>query len=267
MRLFLAGMVAAVAVVAATATPAHACSCAMPDPRSLLAQTDGAFVGRLIERRDLGDGRAIFTFRVERRVKGAIGSTVDVESASNGAACGLETTDRSTDRPLPRASRRPVDELAVLAGEPGRSPRRSPAAAAAERARSDDAARRRPVRACEAARARRSWTDARLRARSGHDPADLRLSRERDEWPSSSIARRVSPSSSASSPACADPPTAHRPARSAERTPQRSAARAGDGPGSCAPLERLEPAEARLERLTRCSEDHRSGAASQPGAR
>ncbi len=92
MRLFLAGVVAAVAVVAATATPAHACSCAMPDPRSLLAQTDGAFVGRLIERRDLGDGRARFTFRVERGVKGALGSTVDVESASDGAACGLETT-------------------------------------------------------------------------------------------------------------------------------------------------------------------------------
>ena len=92
MRLFLAGVLAAVAVVAATATPAHACSCAVPDARSLLAQTDGAFVGRLIERRDLGDGRAVFTFRVERRVKGAMGTTVDVESASNGAACGLETT-------------------------------------------------------------------------------------------------------------------------------------------------------------------------------
>ena len=92
MRLFLAGMVAAVAVVAATATPAHACSCAMPDSRSLLAQADGAFVGRLVARRDLGDGRAVFTFRVERRVKGAMGPTIDVESASNGAACGLETT-------------------------------------------------------------------------------------------------------------------------------------------------------------------------------
>ena len=92
MRLFLAGVLAAVAVVAATATPAHACSCAVPDARSLLAQTDGAFVGRLIERRDLGGGRAVFTFRVERRVKGSMGSTVDVESASNGAACGLETT-------------------------------------------------------------------------------------------------------------------------------------------------------------------------------
>ena len=86
MRLFLAGVLAAVTVVAATATPAHACSCAVPDARSLLAQTDGAFVGHLVERRDLGDGRAVFTFRVERRVKGAIGSTVDVESASNGAA-------------------------------------------------------------------------------------------------------------------------------------------------------------------------------------
>ena len=92
MRLFPAVVVAAVAVVATTATPAHACSCAMPDPRSLLAQTEGAFVGRLVARRDLGDRRATFTFRVERRIKGTIGSTVDVESASNGAACGLETT-------------------------------------------------------------------------------------------------------------------------------------------------------------------------------
>ena len=92
MRLFLAGVVAGVAVVAATANPAYACSCVIPDPRTLLAQTDGAFVGRLTARRDLGDGRALFTFHVERRVKGAIGSTVEVESASNGAACGLETT-------------------------------------------------------------------------------------------------------------------------------------------------------------------------------
>ncbi len=92
MRLFVAGVLAATAVVAATATPAHACSCAMPDPRSLLTQSDGAFVGRLLARRDAGDGRAIFTFRVERRVKGALGTTVDVESATDGAACGLETT-------------------------------------------------------------------------------------------------------------------------------------------------------------------------------
>ena len=92
MRLFLAVVLVATASVAATATPAHACSCAMPDPRSLLPQADGAFVGRLVTRRDAGDGRAVFTFRVERRVKGALGDTVDVESASNGAACGLEAT-------------------------------------------------------------------------------------------------------------------------------------------------------------------------------
>lgn len=92
MRLFLAGVVAAAAVVAATASPALACSCAVPDPRILLSEADGAFVGRLQSRRDLGDGRAQFTFRVERSVKGDLGQTVVVESASNGAACGLETT-------------------------------------------------------------------------------------------------------------------------------------------------------------------------------
>ena len=82
MRLFLAGVVAArrrrrgdrepgVRVLVRDARPAQ-------PPRS-----DRRRVRRTaVERRDLGDGRAIFTFSVERRVKGAIGETVDVESAS-----------------------------------------------------------------------------------------------------------------------------------------------------------------------------------------
>ena len=91
MRLLAACVVAATAILAAGVDVAHACSCAPPEPRSLLAQIDAAFVGRLESRRDLGNGRARFTFRVERSVKGRLGSTIDVESASNGAACGLET--------------------------------------------------------------------------------------------------------------------------------------------------------------------------------
>jgi hypothetical protein len=91
MRLVLVLVVAATAALAATAGPAYACSCAPPDPRSLLGQADGAFVGRLVSRQEVDPGRARFTFEVERLVKGALGSTVVVESASNSAACGIET--------------------------------------------------------------------------------------------------------------------------------------------------------------------------------
>ena len=92
MRIFLACLVTAAAALAATAAVAHACSCAPPEPRRLLAEADGAFVGRLEERRELGNGRALFTFRVERSVKGRLGATVDVETSVSGASCGIETT-------------------------------------------------------------------------------------------------------------------------------------------------------------------------------
>ncbi|HEU0248276.1 MAG TPA: hypothetical protein VFR38_14450, partial [Gaiellaceae bacterium] len=55
-----------VASLAASVEPARACSCVPPDPWSFLKQADGAFVGRLVSRREAGDGRAVLTFRVER---------------------------------------------------------------------------------------------------------------------------------------------------------------------------------------------------------
>lgn len=75
--------------LAAGVEPGRACSCAPPDPRAALAQSDGAFVGRLVARRDAGQ-RAVLTFSVERALKGSIGSTIEVLTASNSAACGLE---------------------------------------------------------------------------------------------------------------------------------------------------------------------------------
>lgn len=90
MRALLVCLVASVAVVAA-AEPALACSCAVPNPRALLAHADGAFVGRLVSSRNAGPGRKLLTFRVERRVKGAIGTRIVVETASNSAACGVST--------------------------------------------------------------------------------------------------------------------------------------------------------------------------------
>jgi hypothetical protein len=76
-----------------------ACSCAMGDPRSALAESDAAFVGRLMSKEaPKGEGGGIFssgeqvtyTFSVERSVKGELGKTVDVEAAVEGASCGIE---------------------------------------------------------------------------------------------------------------------------------------------------------------------------------
>ena len=67
----------------------QACSCALPDPRAALVQADGAFVGTLVRRRE-GDQTVVLTFSVEKALKGAIGRTVDVSTASNSAACGIE---------------------------------------------------------------------------------------------------------------------------------------------------------------------------------
>ena len=76
-------------LLAAGVEDGRACSCALPDPRAALAQGDGAFVGTLVSRRDAGQ-QAVLTFSVERALKGSIGSTVEVVTASNSAACGIE---------------------------------------------------------------------------------------------------------------------------------------------------------------------------------
>jgi hypothetical protein len=78
-----------VSTLAAGVEAGRACSCALPDPRAALAQADGAFIGTLVSRRQL-EQRAELTFSVERTLKGSIGQTVEVVTASNGAACGLE---------------------------------------------------------------------------------------------------------------------------------------------------------------------------------
>ena len=77
-------------LVLAAAQAAHACSCALGDPRDALHRSDGAFVGALVARTEVDDQTSIFTFEVETAVKSALGAEVDVRSASSGASCGLE---------------------------------------------------------------------------------------------------------------------------------------------------------------------------------
>jgi hypothetical protein len=87
--IFACAVVLSVAALAAGVDSGHACSCALPDARAALAQADGAFVGRLVARRQ-EDQRAILTYAVEKTLKGPIGTTIEVRTASNGAACGIE---------------------------------------------------------------------------------------------------------------------------------------------------------------------------------
>jgi hypothetical protein len=92
MKLVVAAL-ASVALFAAAPTDAFACSC-LPwgNAKEELAKAKGAFVGVYLGRRPTTKwpGAALYRFRVERRLKGSIGRTVEVVSANNGAACGLE---------------------------------------------------------------------------------------------------------------------------------------------------------------------------------
>jgi hypothetical protein len=90
MRLVALCVVVAAAALAVTAKPAHACSCAIVDAREALTRFDAAFIGTIVERKDEWQGGVTLVFRVEERFKGSLGATVDVRTASNGAACGIE---------------------------------------------------------------------------------------------------------------------------------------------------------------------------------
>lgn len=76
-------------VALALAGDALACSCAPVDLVRDLPKADGAFVGTLLERRVSGDW-ATLRFRVEQVYKGEIQNRVEVETARDGAACGVE---------------------------------------------------------------------------------------------------------------------------------------------------------------------------------
>ena len=50
--------------VLVAAPAALACSCAIGDPRDMLERSDGAFVGTLVAREEVGDDQGLDTFQV-----------------------------------------------------------------------------------------------------------------------------------------------------------------------------------------------------------
>jgi hypothetical protein len=82
-------LVAIAALSLALAADAFACSCIRPNLIRDLPRADGAFVGTVLERR-VERQNAIYLFRVEQVYKGDIENRIEVVTAANGAACGLE---------------------------------------------------------------------------------------------------------------------------------------------------------------------------------
>jgi hypothetical protein len=74
------------------------------DLGSRLPDADGAFVGTYVDRDPLNDGRAAWTFVVERVVKGEFGPTAIVRTSGAGASCGIELYDPRAGLLLDRAS-------------------------------------------------------------------------------------------------------------------------------------------------------------------
>ena len=73
----------------ASAADARACSCLPVDLARDLPRADGALIGTLLERKD-GRETSTLLFRVEQVYKGDIANRVTVETARDGAACGIE---------------------------------------------------------------------------------------------------------------------------------------------------------------------------------
>lgn len=91
-------LVVAFAATPLLAAPARACSCAMPpDIAAWVDESEAAFVGTLLEKRDAGMGdfgaESIYVFEVEQWVKGNAGEVIEVRSSSDGASCGFEFWD------------------------------------------------------------------------------------------------------------------------------------------------------------------------------
>lgn len=97
-RRFLLVLTVAIVATVAPMTTARACSCVMRDPARFLAESDFVFAGSLVEQPaaagwqiwNVGVDMAAYTFEVDAVYRGDIrDATVQVWSASNGAACGL----------------------------------------------------------------------------------------------------------------------------------------------------------------------------------
>ncbi|MDP3890956.1 hypothetical protein [Nocardioides sp.] len=92
-RLLLALFLACSGLVLLSPGPAFACSCADEGPRKLADRADVVLTGTLVDIEEAADaaGDTTYLVDVDRLYKGPdVAGSVEVLSASSGAACGLE---------------------------------------------------------------------------------------------------------------------------------------------------------------------------------
>lgn len=70
-------------------TPAYACSCAESTVKESVKRADAVFVGTVLERSQ-DQGRVTYKVRGKTAYKGDVAYSVEVSTASSGAACGLD---------------------------------------------------------------------------------------------------------------------------------------------------------------------------------
>jgi hypothetical protein len=102
MRRFVVLVLLVATLVAVRPDPAAACSCSSFDAAQALAETEGAFIGRLTlrqevppaPREDAPDGIRhnpfVYRFRVDEILKGTFPNEVDIRSGEGGGDCGIE---------------------------------------------------------------------------------------------------------------------------------------------------------------------------------
>ncbi len=83
-------------LLVAVAGPARACSCIQQSETDALANADAAFIGSLVGYAPLDEFNRVSIWRVSSVFKGAIAPEQPVETAANGAACGLEAIPGQT---------------------------------------------------------------------------------------------------------------------------------------------------------------------------
>ena len=82
-------LVALAVLSLAAAAEAYACTCAPVDLERDLPRADGAIVGTVLERRATA-ASVLLLLRVEQVYKGDIDNRIEVETARDGASCGIE---------------------------------------------------------------------------------------------------------------------------------------------------------------------------------
>lgn len=94
MRRALLLLAVVLATLSLSPRPALACDCMAPDPMDLIDSSEVVFIGALVAKQGRPqDMEVTYVFQVSEWVKSDLGSTVEVVSGPNGAACGWETPD------------------------------------------------------------------------------------------------------------------------------------------------------------------------------